>query len=132
MLSEGVLQTIGAALLSSLPLSQEIVAAVYGAIGMGAVNQFRMMGGAIGLAIATSVFNGYLRSHLSATVSPQQMANTLPLAAEISKLDQDVQLTAREIFGQGYDLHMKILSGFGAAQIPASLLMWGTHGKASI
>lgn len=173
MLSGGVLQTIGAALLSSLPLSQEIVAAVYGydillGLGLGLnIGGLTVLDplccGEAGPRFVTaklerhftfshdqSCWHGccepipshgrcdrfgdcnHLRSHLSATVSPQQMANILPLAAEISKLDQDVQSTVREIFGQGYDLHMRILNGFEAAQIPASLLMWGTRGKASI
>lgn len=35
------------------------------AVAIGAITQFRIMGGAMGLAIATAIQHGYLRSHLS-------------------------------------------------------------------
>jgi hypothetical protein len=41
-----------------------LIRALHSAVGMGAANQFRWMGSAFGLAIATAVFNGYTRSCL--------------------------------------------------------------------
>lgn len=99
------------------------------AVAMGAVTQFRIMGGALGLAIATNVLNTYVKSHLSASIAPQQVSTILSSAEEINVLDPAVRSTVRAIFGHGYNLQMEVLIGFGAAQIPASLLMWGNHVK---
>lgn len=94
---------------------------------MGAITQFRIMGGAIGLAIATTVLNTYVKSHLSESVTPQQMNSILQSAENINSLERVVGWTVREVFGRGYNLQMRVLIGFGAAQIPASFLLWGVH-----
>ena len=94
---------------------------------MGAVVQFRIMGGAIGLAIATSVLNSYVKSHLSAEISSQQLSSVLQSANAIGILNSTIQPTVRAAFGAGYNLQMKLMIGFAAAQIPVSLLMWGNH-----
>lgn len=99
------------------------------AVAMGSVVQFRIMGGAVGLAIVTSVLNSYIKSHLSASVTPQQLGSILQSANAINMLDSTMQSTVRAIFGHGYNLQMKVMIGFAAAQIPASLLMWGNHVK---
>lgn len=98
---------------------------LYVAVGMGATTQTRMMGGVITLAIATSVFNtytqprllGYVSSthpSLESVYSPQGLAGFAP--AE--------RVAIRTILAEGYNLQMYVLCAFGAAQIPASLLLW--------
>ena len=96
---------------------------------MGAITQFRIMGGAIGLAIATNVLNTYVRSHLPETVAPQLVTRLLQSTEEIDVLDPATQAVVRAIFGHGYNLQMKAMIGFAAAQVPASLLVWGNHVK---
>ena len=94
---------------------------------MGAVVQFRLLGGAVGLSIATSVVNSYLRSHLSGLVSLDQLESILRSVSAIDSLDPSLGSTVRAVFGRAYNLQMKLMIGFGAAQIPASLLLWGKH-----
>ena len=89
-----ILQLVGYAFLGTLGISVQVEKAVYGylvlcgfgcgmsftmayitvpftvdncdkAVGMAAANQFRTMGSVMGLAIATSIFNGYMLSHLA-------------------------------------------------------------------
>ena len=96
---------------------------------MGSVVQFRIMGGAVGLAIVTSVLNSYVKAHISAFVPSEQLKVILQSVSAINVLDGPVQSTVRSTFGYAYNLQMKVMIGFGAAQIPASLLMWGKRNQ---
>ena len=99
------------------------------AVVMGAITQFRIMGGAIGLGVATNILNVYVRSHLAGSVTPTLVTRLLQSTEEIESLDPASQAVVRAIFGHGYNLQMKAMIGFAAAQVPASLLVWGNHIK---
>ncbi|KAI1088164.1 putative efflux pump antibiotic resistance protein [Rostrohypoxylon terebratum] len=145
-----VLQVIGFAFLSTLDTSLQIHAKVYGylilcgfgcgmtfvmayitvpftvtefdkAVGMASANQFRTMGSAMGLAIATSVFNGYVLPHLS-ILGIQDPAAALITGQQF--LSADLQDEGRLILSEGYNRQMTVLCALSAAQIPAALLMW--------
>lgn len=94
------------------------------AVAMGSVAQFRVMGGVIGLAIVTAVFNSLVKSKLGRFMSPDQINDLLKATGSITSLSAELQEMVRGIFADGYDLQMKILAGFAAAQIPSSILMW--------
>ena len=96
---------------------------------MGAVVQFRIMGGAVGLAIVTTTLNSYMSSHLSVLIPMQQLQAVLRSVDAINKLSPTLQSHIRAALGYCYNLQMRVMIGFGAAQIPASLLFWGTHIK---
>jgi hypothetical protein len=89
---------------------------------MGAANQFRWMGSAFGLAIATSVFNGYTASRLEAIGIPG-LASEFVTGAQ-QTLPQVIQDQVREILSGGYNRQMLVLCAFSAAEIPVGLLMW--------
>jgi small neutral amino acid transporter SnatA (MarC family) len=91
---------------------------------MGTVSQFRIMGGAIVLAIATSVFNGYTKPRISALLPAEQTAAVFQSATAIAALPPSAQFAVRSTFAHGFNLQMIVLCAFAAAQIPASLLMW--------
>ena len=82
------------------------------------------MGAAIGLAITTTVLNGYVRSRLLGFLSSDQVGALLATSASVSSFPLEVQEKIRNVFGQGYNIDMKILIGLAAAQLPASLVMW--------
>ncbi|MCJ1356673.1 MAG: hypothetical protein MMC33_006668 [Icmadophila ericetorum] len=146
-----VMQTAGTALMSTLPL--EIGSNNYGyqvltgigiglnltvlilltpnlirgkdqSVALGALTQFRALGGVIGLAIATNVLNNHLTSHLERVLSPEQLANLLQSAATIAELPPALEGVVRETFREGFNLQMRIMIGFGAAQILAMAVMW--------
>ncbi|KAL5041369.1 hypothetical protein BDW71DRAFT_217899 [Aspergillus fruticulosus] len=94
------------------------------AVAMGAVAQFRVMGGCIGIAIVTAVANGYLQSHLQQVLGPDELRAVLQSAADLSTLSPADQGTVRGAFSASYNLQMKILTGFAGGQVFASLLMW--------
>lgn len=170
LIAASVLQTIGAALLSTIPIGTEIEPAQYGyevllgfglglsiptllnmvpvafqrrdqgqytlfhktftradtsiAVAMGAITQFRAMGGATGLAVVTSVMNSSIKSALAQNLSSEQLNAILQTAAAIELLPAALQKTTRDLFAQEYNLQMRIIIGFAAAQTLAALLMW--------
>lgn len=146
-----VLQVIGYSLLSNLDASLKIDPAIYGylilcgfgcgmsfmmlwvtvpftvekrdeAVGMGAANQFRMMGSAMGLAIATSVFDSYVEPRLASI----GITNPIEELTEVGfgQLQVALKDEARLILSEGYNRQMLVLCALSAAQIPAVLLLW--------
>lgn len=94
------------------------------AVATAAVIQFRLMGGAIGLAIVTTVFNGVVRPRLEHILSFAQLGDLLQSTAVIENLQPELQSRVRSIFAEGFNVQMRIMIGFGASQIPAALLLW--------
>lgn len=91
---------------------------------MGTVAQFRVMGGVICLAIATTVFNSYIRSNLGAYLTPDQISAVLESVQTISTFPPETQDMVRAVFSKGYSLQMDILAGCAGAQVLGSFLMW--------
>ncbi|KAL9621738.1 MAG: hypothetical protein Q9160_003856 [Pyrenula sp. 1 TL-2023] len=94
------------------------------AVGTGAVTQFRILGGVIGLSIVTSVSLRSIRENLSSVVPPLQVETLLDRTDTIQLLQGATRKAVREIFGNGYNLQMTILIGFAAAQSLGIVLMW--------
>jgi hypothetical protein len=92
---------------------------------MGAVSQLRVMGGAIVLSIATSVFNSRTRSEISEVLQasgvPFRSVESVQSLASLDILDQQRIIA---IMARGYNLQMYVLCAFAALQIPTALLMW--------
>ena len=82
------------------------------------------MGAAIGLAVVTSVLDGFVRSRLSMFLSAGQVGALLQTSVVVNTFSSEQQEKIRAIFGQGYNIQMRILIGLAAAQLPSSLLMW--------
>jgi len=79
-------------------------------VGMRATGQVRIMGGAIVLSIATSVFNSYTRLHLQKlTGKPDFELN------QHSTQDSMVNEEVRHVFTEAYSLEMAILAAFSGA-----------------
>jgi hypothetical protein len=144
------LQVLGFALLGTLPYTHNILPRTYGfqviagfgcgvtyqsfyitmpvvatrgnaAVGMGAVTQFRMMGGAVVLAIATSVFNG----HVLPTLRALGLESTEELMLTSgSSIYGEVGNELRIVLSEGYNRQMLVLCASAASQILAILLLW--------
>ncbi|RDA90121.1 hypothetical protein CP533_2571 [Ophiocordyceps camponoti-saundersi (nom. inval.)] len=154
VLAGSALQVVGFALLGVLRPSREIQPAVYGyqilcgigvglnymalyllipftadkrdkAIGMGLAGQFRTMGSAFGLAIVTSVFNGYTGPRLAGLgLSPDVTSIEGVGSQRLAAISPEVLTDVRSILSEAYNRQMFVLCAFAAAQIPAALLMW--------
>ena len=98
------------------------------AISSGALLQFRVFGGALGLALASAVMNSYLTSHLSHSIGSEYLAAVLESTEAIKSFPIDTQQLVLEKFAEGYNLQMKILAGFAGLQVLCVGLLW--RGKA--
>ncbi|RAH65665.1 MFS general substrate transporter [Aspergillus aculeatinus CBS 121060] len=133
VLSASLLQVVSYVLLGTMPESLSIPAAQYGyqilagfgcgvnltllilmtpftiekrdsAVAMGAIAQFRVMGGCIGISIVTAVANGYLQSHLKHSLDAAQMQSILHSAELLSALPPAEQSLVRGTFSASYNL----------------------------
>ena len=98
------------------------------AISSGALLQFRVFGGALGLALASAVMNSYLTSHLSHSIGSEYLAVVLQSTEAIKSFPIETQQLVLEKFAEGYNLQMKILAGFAGLQVLCVGLLW--RGKA--
>ncbi|KAI0532823.1 putative multidrug resistance protein fnx1 [Xylaria digitata] len=144
------LQVLGFALIGTLPSTLDIPSRIYGfqvlagwgcginfsllfilipfvnekrdnATALGAGSQFRFMGGAIVLAVSTSVFNGYVRPRLESQLG---ISDADTLTQILPTISRELQEEARRILAGGYSNQILALAVSAALQIPATLLMW--------
>jgi hypothetical protein len=94
------------------------------AVGTAAIGQFRILGGAVGLAIVTTIFNRSMRPKLLRLLLPAQVDALLEYTSTLATFPEATQLAVRSSLGEGFNLQMTVLIGFAAAQLPATLLMW--------
>ena len=90
---------------------------------IGALTQFRILGGSIGLAVCTNILNNKIRS-ASGILSPQQVQGLLQSAQAINTLTPDLQVAVRQLFANGYNEEMQVLIAFSGAALLATLMMW--------
>ncbi|KAI0006766.1 putative multidrug resistance protein fnx1 [Xylariaceae sp. FL0662B] len=153
LLTGSYLQMLRFALLGTLPTTPDIPARIYGfevitgwgcgmsfsllfvmipfvnekryhAVGMGGGAQFRMMGSAMILAIATSVFNTYALPHLQAILGVSDSDSLILSGAALASLPRGLQEGVRKILAEGYNRQILVLCVSASLQIPSLLLMW--------
>ncbi|KAJ6011889.1 hypothetical protein N7522_002244 [Penicillium canescens] len=93
------------------------------AIATGAVVQFRFLGGAIGLAIASNILNGRLAHHLHDVLTSHELHLFLENVKSIEHLSPHLQEQVKDIFAGSYSTQMRVMIGFAAAQILAIFLI---------
>ncbi|KAI0531883.1 putative multidrug resistance protein fnx1 [Xylaria digitata] len=153
ILTGSVIQVIGFALLATLPVSLTTPPQIYGyeviaglgcglvfpllfamipfvtegrdrAVGMAMGGQFQVMGSAVLLSIATSVFNGYTQPRLKSVLEGYGPGSLLNLGQTLSSLPVDQQNEIRLVLAKGYNQQSLVLSVAAAIQIPFGLLLW--------
>ena len=80
---------------------------ILSAVAMGAVTQFRALGGVVGLSIGANVLNSHVKSSLAHLLSPEQLGGILESTEIIAKLPESLQFMIRKTFADGYNLQMK-------------------------
>ncbi|KAK6615280.1 major facilitator superfamily transporter [Botrytis cinerea] len=115
---------IGSSLTSLTVMAPFMVEERDKSVAMAAVLQFRTMGGAIGLAIVTTVMNRYIKTHLSEILTPNQVHEILRSTESLALLPPSALRPVTETFARGFNLQMRILIGTSVAQIPFSMLVW--------
>lgn len=94
------------------------------AVALGGVTQMRILGGAIGVAIATSLLSNTVISAL-ANVLPAEIVNRLlQNISSVALLSPRDQVAVQAAFALGYKKQLAMILGFCAAEVLAIGLMW--------
>jgi hypothetical protein len=78
----------------------------------------------VGLSIVVSISTPYIRSHLGDLVTPHTVMLILEKTETIRGLSVETATQVRTVFGEAYNIQMKVLIGFAAVKIPITALMW--------
>ncbi|KAF2821599.1 MFS multidrug transporter-like protein [Ophiobolus disseminans] len=153
VIGSGILQVCGFSLLANIPPSTVITARQYSyealagfgcgssisllvllvpfsvlprdtSVAMGAVMQFRLMGGAVTLSIINTARAAYLRSTLNDLLTAHQITQILEFAPSVNAFDPATKHVVGIKLADAYNLQTKILAGVAGAQVLSSLLMW--------
>lgn len=81
------------------------------------------MGAVVGVAIVTSAQTRSLRNHLLRLLPVAQVSALLETTDLLNTLPSATQAAVRTAFGNSYNIEMKIMIGFAAAEVVVSLLL---------
>lgn len=93
-------------------------------IALGMSLQLRMLGGALGIAIATTILNSHLKSQLPSVLQPEQVSAVLDSVQMVATFPPDVQIQVLEFYAEGYNRQMKAAGAFSVAQLLSAGLLW--------
>ncbi|KAL3473808.1 major facilitator superfamily domain-containing protein [Aspergillus californicus] len=122
---------VGMALAAVYMMAPLVVAEADQSIAVGTGLQLRMLGSALGLAVATTVLNARLKGALPALLVDEAagVEEVMESTRGIQALSDGARQGVRQVFGEAYNLQMKIAGGFSAAQILTALLIWKREGQ---
>ncbi|KIN02299.1 hypothetical protein OIDMADRAFT_103461 [Oidiodendron maius Zn] len=90
----------------------------------GALGQARVLGGTIGLAIATIIFNHNIAADLSGTLSPKQLLQLQQSITTIFDLDPSQQVKVAVVFANSFNIQMRNCMYLSAAALVVALFTW--------
>ncbi|MCJ1333216.1 hypothetical protein MMC10_009910 [Thelotrema lepadinum] len=115
---------VGLSLTTLLNVARFVVERRHLAVAVGGVTQLRILGGAIGVAIATNLLNASIRSSLASVLSSDTISNVLENMSLVSSLSQEDRKQIQSAFLKGYQKQFAMMLGFCAAEVLALALMW--------
>jgi hypothetical protein len=96
----------------------------FAAAAQGALNQARMLGGSIGLAISTIVLNKRLVSTLTDVVSAAQLLDLQRGLSTMTRLSSVTQFLITQVYAQSFNEDMRICTCISAFSILCALATW--------
>ncbi|KAF2229265.1 MFS general substrate transporter [Viridothelium virens] len=97
------------------------------AVTMGALTQIRVLGGTLGLAICSSIFNNHVSSKLRNIIDPVELSKISDSASNINSLREPQRNQIRVTFADAYSLQMHVVAAFSGLVFLVSFLMWERH-----
>ena len=94
---------------------------------MGAVTQVRVLGGCVGLGIATAVFTVQTAADLNRIFSPAEIAGILSSTSIIGTLPRDQMLEVRKLFGGAFNNELRIMTYVAVGAFAASIATFRKH-----
>ena len=90
---------------------------------MGTITQIHLLGSAIGLALATNVFNNHLETRLSTFLTSEQVQSLLDSTDYIGSLTDSLQHHAKRVYAEAYDLELNVIMAFAFAALLVLLML---------
>ena len=90
---------------------------------MGISNQFRVLGGSIGVAICANILNNHITDQLDGILDPVQMKGLLASAQALALIPPELREVVREAFAASFIQQMQVILGLSSAGFLATLLM---------
>jgi hypothetical protein len=90
----------------------------------GAIGQARVLGGNVGLAIATIIFNQRVAADLSESLSATQLENLQQSLSTISSLDLSQQAAVAMVFSNSFNEQMRVCTYLSAVAVIVALFTW--------
>jgi hypothetical protein len=94
------------------------------AVALGGVTQLRILGGALGVSIATNLLNNNAKNQLAAQLSADALVQILKDVSSVRTLSPTDQSIVHAAFAEGYHQQLAMILGFCAAESIALALMW--------
>ncbi|KXH68752.1 major facilitator superfamily transporter [Colletotrichum salicis] len=85
------------------------------AVSMGAVTQFRTLGGTIGLALRLTILNNHLASSLPNHLTPSETQSISDSVQFIDSLPAPTRTAVRSVFSEGYNKQLRTMLYFSVA-----------------
>jgi hypothetical protein len=85
-----------------------------------------MTGATIGLTACTTALNSYLSSYLPDVLSNDQLTNLLQSVSTVDTFSPELRSIVELVYGDAYNLQIKVLLALTAVQIPVIFLAWRT------
>lgn len=93
----------------------------------GAISQSRMLGGSVGLAIATVIQNGNFVDDLKNIIDPQQLAGLQKSLNTLDQLEKSKQRQVRHVFAEAFNKEMRVCMYVSTAAFVLSFLTLSRH-----
>ena len=93
----------------------------------GAISQSRMLGGSIGLAIATIIQNSNFVDDLKNVIDPQQLAGLQRSLNTLDQLEKSKQRQVRHVFAEAFNKEMRVCMYVSIAAFVLSFLTLSRH-----
>ncbi|KAF4629376.1 hypothetical protein G7Y89_g8774 [Cudoniella acicularis] len=97
------------------------------ASAQGAINQGRVLGGSIGLAIATILLNHLISKDLQTILSPIQLENIQKSLSTISTLDLTQQIAVADTFAKSFQAQMRMCLYVNIVGLFVAIGTWERH-----
>jgi hypothetical protein len=90
---------------------------------MGISNQFRVLGGSIGVAICANILNNHITDRLHGILDPLQIKALLASVQALELIPSEQREVVREAFTASFIQQMQIILGLSGAGLLLTLLM---------
>ncbi|KAL4810926.1 major facilitator superfamily domain-containing protein [Aspergillus unguis] len=115
---------VGLTLTAAILLAPSLVDGKGLSVAMGTITQMRVLGGAVGVSIATNLINSAVQNQLKGQVPSDILQGIMHDVSSTEGLEESTQKLIRHAFADGYESQLLMVLGFCAAQVLALVLMW--------